>query len=94
MLKFYLISTFISVMVFIISVVALGYRLKREGYIATETYTFWESLHSSLPILAPILNIIIALGCIFNSDEAYEKVKSKRIKEKEIKDAGDKMHKL
>ena len=81
-LKFYLISTLICIIITVISIRSISIALIRDGYESKTKHTPWESLHACLPTLIPIINIFIALYFIFGSDDILSRTKLKRDKEK------------
>lgn len=76
MLEFYIYSTVVSLLVIIIATRAIKARLIREGYEArNKSYSLWERVNAFLPFFVPIINVIIALVCVLNTEKLYEKTK-------------------
>lgn len=75
MLKFYIITTLISITILYLTSQSIKARLKREGHVFKSEKTLIEQVHGCLPTLIPLLNIFIALIAVFFYEEAYQKVK-------------------
>lgn len=77
MLRAYIISTAITLVIFTINSLAIRARLKREGYKKKDSNaSIFEVLQASIYLFIPILNIITALTVQFKDREVYEKVKA------------------
>lgn len=71
MLKFYIISTVLVLMVICVSAVSMTVELKREGLRPKTKSTPIERIRAYLPYLVPFINILLALIFIF----AYDTIK-------------------
>lgn len=77
MLKAYIISTIITIVIFIINSLAIRAKLKREGYKKKDSNTsIFEVLQACIYLFIPLLNIITAMTMQFKNEEMYEKVRA------------------
>lgn len=79
MIKFYIISTFISIFILLINGKTMDSRLIEEGYISHTKYSFIEKLRLSLYMFIPILNILLTFVVLFNYEETYNALKLERV---------------
>jgi hypothetical protein len=78
MLKFYIISTLISIFVVRISVLAINSKLKREGYKYNKIkYSLTEKIQGYIALFVPILNILLALISLFFYEKIYNEAVEK-----------------
>ncbi len=71
MLKFYIISTALVLIIVVISALSMASELKREGLRPKTKSTPIECIRAYLPYLVPFINILLALISIF----AYDTIK-------------------
>jgi hypothetical protein len=74
MLRFYIISTIISIVIIIVCSKAMLNKAKCEG-VASERkkYSIAEKMQRMIPLLIPIFNIFLALIFIFCEEELYKR---------------------
>ncbi len=76
-LKFYVLSTVIVLITWLITVKTVAVKLKREGFITNKKTSRIEILHSILPLLVPIINIGLAIVFIFKIDDIERRFRNK-----------------
>ena len=81
MLKFYIISTVICVVIITIIALSVSVDLKREGYIPKYKSSLVCEIRALLPFLIPFINIILALISIFIYESLLKAAKARCIKE-------------
>lgn len=77
MLKIYLTSIVISIVICLITDKSVTAKLKREGLKLKEKSSFIEEIRAWLYFFIPLFNILIAIVCLFAYDEIYQKTKEK-----------------
>jgi hypothetical protein len=90
MLKVYLISVAISIIVGLICSSALEDKLKREGYtIIKQKSSFAEKLKILLYFFVPIVNIFLIIFFLFGEEYIIDKLKELNFIKKENKNRGE-----
>ncbi len=74
MIKFYIVSTIICLLVSLVTIKALVNKLKREGYKSDEKSSMVEFVHRLLPMFIPLFNIFLALFIVFGADKVYKEL--------------------
>lgn len=72
MLKIYLASVIICIVVCEISSRATAARLRREGYRRTGKKSIWERMRNMLPLFIPVFNLLVVIAMILLEEKVHE----------------------